>query len=85
MKYEIKKNEGEVDLYFNLRKLFYEKMKPKKITLNQFKLLEMYSNILINIIFLKCRYQKNTEKIIKEFIDKNKNNIKNFINKNFIF
>ena len=85
-KFEIKKELDEIELYYKLRKLFYEKMnKNTKITLSKYKLLEMYSHILINIIFLKCRYQEKTEKIIKEFIDKYKNDIKNLINRNITF
>ena len=33
----------------------------------------MYSNILINMIFLKCRYHDKTEKIVKKFLKDYKN------------
>ena len=32
----------------------------------------MYSNILINMIFLKCKYQEKTENNIKKFMKKYK-------------
>ena len=41
----------------------------------------MYSHILIDIIFLKCRYEKKTEKHIKDFMSKHKNQI--MLNINF--
>jgi hypothetical protein len=68
-KFNIKKENNEVILYYELRKLFIEKMKSTKISLKEFELLVMYSHILINIIFLKCRYEENTEKIIRKFIN----------------
>ena len=52
-KFNIKKENNEVILYYELRKLFIEKMKSKKNSLKEFELLVMYSHILINIIFLK--------------------------------
>lgn len=73
MKYILKKNKNEILLYYNIRKLFIDITNPK--TEKKFKLYEMYSNILINIIFLKCRYEKKTEKIIINFIKNYKNNI----------
>jgi len=72
MKYILKKNSNEILLYFNIRKLFMEINNPK--TEIKFKLYEMYSNILINMIFFKCRYSKKTEKVIIDFIKKYKNN-----------
>jgi hypothetical protein len=76
----IKKKENEVDLFFNIRKIFVNSFKPKNIKEN--KLYEMYSNIFIYMIFYKCRYNDKTEKIIKKFLLKNKNmvNIKQYIN-----
>jgi hypothetical protein len=76
-KFVIKKNKNESELYYNLRELFIMKENPK--TKPKFLLTEMYSNILINIIFLKCRYSKKTEKPIINFIKKYKNNIKTII------
>jgi hypothetical protein len=71
----IKRNKNEIDLYYNIRYFFIKKENPK--TESKFLLMEMYSNILINMIFLKCRYQKKTEKVIISFIEKYKTNIKN--------
>lgn len=81
MKYEIKKKEDEIDLYYNLRKLFIELSNPKNK--KEFNLINMYSNIFINIIFLKCRYQNKTEEFIKFFLSKYKNKILN-LNNNII-
>lgn len=67
--YDLEKNENEINLYFTIRKIFIQTLKPKN--LKEFKLYEMYSNILINILFLKCHYQTKTEKKIKDFINKN--------------
>ena len=79
MKYDLKKREGEIEMHFNIRKAFIDILNPK--TKKKFKLYEMYSNIFINILFLKCRYREDTENFIKNFIKKNgkkiKYNIKN--------
>jgi hypothetical protein len=74
-KFFIQKKEDEIFLYYELRKIFVDSFKPKNN--KEFKLLEMYSNILINIVFLKCRYSDKTEKKIKDFIKKNINIIRN--------
>lgn len=71
MKYIIERNKDEIDLYYNIRKVFIDKSNPKNI--KEFRLITMYSHILINILFLKCRYENKTEKKIKEFLDKYKN------------
>lgn len=76
----IKRNKNEIDLYYNLRKFFIMKENPK--TKSKLLLVEMYSNILINMIFLKCRYSSKTEKPIINFIKKYKNNIKEYIKNN---
>lgn len=84
-KYILVRRDNEVDIYFELRELFFNKMKPKKLTEKSFKLYEMYSDILINIIFLKCRYQEKTESIIKQFFNKYMNNLSEIIKRNTIF
>jgi hypothetical protein len=76
--YNIIKDDDEIYLYYNIRKIFINNLNPKNK--KEFKLFEMYSHILINILFLKCRYSKNTEEKIKYFIKDYKNNIKDFIN-----
>ena len=78
----IKRNKNEVDLYYNIRKLFIKIENPK--TKSKFALMEMYSNILINMLFLKCGYEKKTEKTIINFMEKHKNNLKNIITNNNI-
>jgi hypothetical protein len=77
--YTIKKSENEIDLYFNIRKLFIELLKPKNN--KQYKLYESYSHMFINIIFLKCRYRKKSEEFIKKFLDKFKKDISIYIKK----
>ena len=74
--YDVEKHDDEVLIYYNLRKIFIELLKPKNN--KQLKLYEMYSNILINMIFLKCKYQEKTEKIIKKFVKKYKKVLNNF-------
>jgi len=81
-KYILHKNDNEIDLYFHIRQFFIEKMKPN--SKKKFELMKMYSNILINILFLKCRYYEKTEKPVKSFINKYKNElIKSFMISNF--
>jgi hypothetical protein len=75
--YFLKKFNNEIDLYFQIRKLFIELLKPKNN--KEYKLYESYSHMFINIIFLKCRYQKKSEKFIKSFLDKYKKDITFFI------
>jgi hypothetical protein len=72
-KFNTKKGYNEIDLFYNIRKRFIDLCKPKNS--KEFKLYEMYSNILINIVFLKCSYQPKTEDFIRNFLKKN---IKNF-------
>ena len=73
-----KKYENEIDLYFNIRNLFIDLLKPKNN--KEFKLYEAYSHMFINIIFLKCKYNEQSEKFIKNFLNKYKNKFKNKIN-----
>jgi len=68
--YNVEKHDNEVLAYYNLRKIFIELSKPKNN--KELKLYEMYSNILINMIFLKCKYQEKTENNIKKFMKKYK-------------
>jgi hypothetical protein len=75
--YKVIKKDYELNAHFYLRKTFIDFFKPK--TSKQFDILDMYSHIFINILYLKCRYQKKTEKKIMEFIKLHKNNLKNYI------
>jgi len=74
----INKKENEVELFYNIRKIFINLSKPK--TIKQTKLFEMYSNIFINMIFYKCRYLDKTEEFIKKFLLKNKTEMEKHIN-----
>ena len=74
--YDVKKHDNEVLIYYNLRKEFIKLSEPKNN--KELKLYEMYSNILINMIFLKCRYQEKTEKNIKKFMKNYKKVLNNF-------
>lgn len=71
--YTLKKYENEIDLYFNIRKLFVDLLKPKNN--KEYKLYESYSHMFINIVFLKCRYEGKSEIFIKKFLDKYKKKI----------
>lgn len=81
--YDLIKKDNEIELFFNIRKIFVELSKP--MNKKEFDLINMYSNILINILFLKCRYEKKTEKFIKEIIHKNKNLFFRNISNNIIY
>ena len=67
-KYKIEKKDNEIELYFSIRKNFIESLKPKNE--KELKLLNMYSNILLNMLFLKCKYEIKTEKKIMSFLKK---------------
>lgn len=79
-KYNIIKKDDEINLYYNIRKLFIENNNPKNE--KELKNYENYSHILINILFLKCRYQDKTEKVIKDFFKKHKSKLIMNINLN---
>ena len=79
-KYNIIKKDNEINLYYNIRKLFIENNNPKNE--KELKSYENYSHILINIIFLKCRYSTKTEKVIKDFMKKHKSKLIISINLN---
>ena len=69
---KIKKNENESEEKYNIRNIFISLLKPK--TLKELDTCIMYSNIWINMIYLKCKYPKNIEKEIDNII-KNKEKI----------
>jgi hypothetical protein len=69
-KYILIKNNNENDISYNVRKSFLEILKPKNQ--KEFNLYNMYSNIFVNMIYLKCKYSEKTEKFIKNFLKKNK-------------
>jgi hypothetical protein len=66
--YILKRNTNEILFIYNLRKKFVDSKKPKNE--KEFKLNEMYSNILINMLILKCRYKDKTENYVKSFVKK---------------
>ena len=68
--YDFVKNNNENDISYNIRKSFVEILEPKNE--KEFNLYNMYSNIFVNMIYLKCRYSENTEKFIKNFLKKYK-------------
>jgi hypothetical protein len=69
----IKRDENEIQLHYNIRKLFIELLKPKNS--KEEKLYESYSHMFINILFLKCRYSNKSEKFIHTFLHKHKKNM----------
>ena len=81
--YNVKKNNNEITAFYNLRKIFIELSKPKNN--KELELYEMYSNILINMVFLKCRYQEKTENNIKKFMKKYKKVLQNYKLNNIFF
>ena len=71
MKYEIKKNTNELDENYKIRKKFIEYLNPKNR--KQLLLYSNYSNMLINIIYLGNKYERNKMEIISNIL-KSKNN-----------
>jgi len=63
----IKKNEDEPEERFKVRKMFISLMDSKNIDEAI-----LYSNIFINIVYLGCKYSKDIENHIDNFIKKNK-------------
>ena len=75
---KLKKNKYELDEHFKIRKKFIDLLKPnnKKNFIN----VENLSFIFINMVFLKCKYQVNTEKnILDTIISSNSRNLKKII------
>jgi len=73
----LKKNKYELKEHYNLRKkiVFYLNPKNKK----EFIYYSNLSNIILNKIYLKCKYEKKTEELIKNIL-KSMNN-KNILKK----
>ena len=59
---------------FLLRKAFVE-ASPAKSTMKTKQLIIMYSWVLSNMIFLKCRYGVDAEEFIKTYLTQNKKKI----------
>ncbi len=64
---------GETLQSFLLRKAFVEASPSKTVKLKQ-KMI-MYSWVLSNMIFLKCRYGEDVEKFLKTYLSKHKKKI----------
>ena len=64
MKYFLKKNNNELDKNYNIRKKYIEALFPKNK--KELLLYENYSNILINILYLGNKYNKETMKNLKK-------------------
>ena len=71
MKYKIKKNTNELEENYKIRKKFIEYLNPKNK--KELILYTNYSNILINIIYLGNKYERNKMEIISNIL-KSKNN-----------
>ena len=72
MKFNIFQNKYEINNHFLIRKKIINFIKPKNE--KEFIYYNNLSNIFINIVFFKCKYDKKTEKEIFEIIKKMKNN-----------
>lgn len=70
--YLIKKNINEPDKFYNLKNKFIKELKPKNE--KELLLISMYSNILINMVYLKCRYNSKIEKKMFNYLKKIKMN-----------
>tara|TARA_B100001175_G_C19464124_1_gene618127 strand:+ start:411 stop:656 length:246 start_codon:yes stop_codon:yes gene_type:complete len=69
--YKIKKNTNELEENYKIRKKFIEYLNPKNK--KELILYTNYSNILINIIYLGNKYERNKMEIISNIL-KSKNN-----------
>jgi hypothetical protein len=78
--YTLKKGETEITKFYLLRESFIKILNPKNE--KEFKLYEAYSNIFINMFFLKCHYPIKTEKFIQNFMKKYKDKLIINVNKN---
>ena len=83
MKYNIsKKDKYEIKNYYNIRTKFVNFLQPK--SKKELIYYENLSNILINIIFFKCKYNNDTQKLIFDIVKKiNDKNITKLLPKNY--
>jgi hypothetical protein len=72
-----RKTKNEIGLYYSIRKLFIKKMGDTKVN-------NMYSHILINILFLNCRYNQQTELVIKKFMKLHKKELVKLVKKEIV-
>ncbi len=71
-KLEQNKKHNEPEIFFKLRDKFINELKPKNE--KELELLSMYSKILVNMVYLKCRYSDKTEKNLLKYLKKIKMN-----------
>lgn len=62
------KGDNESNKLYQIRKKFIEELKPKNK--KDLEMITQYSNILIDIVFLKCQYDEKTMKQMKKYLDK---------------
>jgi hypothetical protein len=64
----IKENKNEPEKFYTLRNKFITNLKPKND--KSLALISMYSHILVNMVYLKCRYNDKIEKKIYKYLKK---------------
>ena len=64
----IKENKNEPEKFYTLRNKFITNLKPKND--KELSLISMYSHILVNMVYLKCRYEDKIEKKMYKYLKK---------------
>ena len=64
----IKENNNEPNKFYTLRNKFITNLKPKND--KELSLISMYSHILVNMVYLKCRYEDKIEKKMYKYLKK---------------
>ena len=68
----IKENKNEPEKFYTLRNKFILSLKPKND--KELSLMTMYSHILVNMVYLRCRYEDKIEKKMYKYLKKIKLN-----------
>jgi hypothetical protein len=68
----IKENKNEPEKFYTLRNTFILSLKPKND--KELSLMTMYSHILVNMVYLRCRYEDKIEKKMYNYLKKIKLN-----------
>ena len=68
----IKENKNEPEKFYQLRNTFILSLKPKND--KELSLMIMYSHILVNMVYLRCRYEDKIEKKMYKYLKKIKLN-----------
>jgi hypothetical protein len=76
-KFLIKEKHNEPNKFYTLRSKFITNLKPKDD--KTLLVISMYSQILVNMVYLKCRYQEKIEKKVYKYLEKIQMN--NLLNK----